>query len=230
MASKGHPCEFCKRTFAEEGAFINHACEKKRRWMNRDLPAERMAFVAWSRFYELSQARSGANTKRSHREFIDSRYYQGFLRFGRYIVDINMVSPGDYVDYVIRANIPLDKWISDQVYRAFLEEFTRKEQPERALERMIRIMQDWAGETGSPWHEFFREVSPNHAIHLIQAGRISPWVLYNSQSAVDLLDRCTPEQLAIITSWAPVPQWKIRFNKHPEEVRFIRETLESAGV
>jgi len=214
----------------EEKAFINHACEKKRRWLCKDDPVERMAFVAWSRFYELSQSRSGANTKRSQREFVDSKFYKGFVKLGRYIVDINMVSPQDYVDYVIKANLPLDKWTSDVVYKTFLEEFTRKEKPERALERVVRIMKEWSDSEDRPWHDFFREISPNHAIHMIRGGRISPWILYNSDSAVELFERCNPEQLAIITSWAPVPQWKIRFNKHPEEVRFIRETLSSAGI
>ena len=226
----GHSCEFCNRTFVKEGSLINHSCEKKRRWLTRDSPVERMAFVAWHRFYELSHSNRSTTVSRTHREFIDSKFYSGFITFSRYIVDINMVSPHDYVDYVIKANIPLDKWSTDMVYRTFLEEFTRKEPPERALERGIKLMKEWSESENTTWIDFFRKVSPGHAIHLIQSGRVSPWLLYNSDSAMELFQRCNPEQLAIITSWAPVPQWKIRFNKHPEDVRFIRETLSSAGV
>ncbi len=67
-------CEFCSREFSDELRLINHVCEKKRRWFQKDQPQGRIAFLAWSRFYELNSQFAGNKKKKGYREFIDSKY------------------------------------------------------------------------------------------------------------------------------------------------------------
>jgi len=229
--NKPHVCEFCNRGFVEEINLINHSCEKKRRWFGRDEPASRLAFMAWARFYELNSrlVKHGAK-KRSFREFMDSKYYTAFVKFARQIIDLNAMEPAKFIDYVIKNNLPLDKWTHDSVYEAYVSELVKHEDPESALARNIELMQQWSQQSGEPWQDFFRKVSPIQAAAWIKNGRISPWVLYNADSAESLLDRCGPEQLQIIQTSAKVPQWKIRFNKNKESADWIRNTLRQAGI
>ena len=229
--TKPHTCEFCKRGFHDEMNLINHSCEKKRRWFGKEEPPARLAFMAWARFYELNSqlTKSGAK-KRSFKEFMESKYYLAFMRFGKQMVDLNALEPARFIDYVIKNNLPLDKWIHDIVYENYVADLVKNEQPEAALARNIELMQQWSQQTGEPWQDFFRKVSPIQAAAWIKNGRISPWVLYNADSAVDLLDRCGPEQLQIIKNSAKVPQWKIRFNKNKDSADWIRDTLRQAGL
>ena len=223
-------CEFCKRKFVKEISWVNHSCEKKRRWFQRDEPHARFGFLAWNRFYELNTYNKSKNFKNSFRNFIDSRYYTAFIKFGLHIRDLNAIEPAKFIDYVIKNNLPIDKWTHDFVYEQFVRELTRQESGEAALERNIMLMNDWSIQNAKPWIDFFREVNPNQAVAWIRSGRISPLLLYNVDSAVDLFERCTPEQISMIKEYAPPGTWKIKFNKNPDVCDFIRTTLRNSGM
>jgi len=223
-------CEFCNRSFNNEKNLINHSCEKKRRWFARDEPHVRLAFLAWSRFYELSSNRVGTKAKKSFIEFANSRFYNGFVKFGKHIIDCNVVNPTQFIDYVIKGNLPLDTWCHDSVYEQYVRDYMKNEGPENALERMILLMQQWSLQTNEPWQDFFRKINPNLAMQWMRAGRISPWILYNTDSAIEFFERCSPEQLSMIKKWAPNASWRIKFNKYADSVKFIKQTLQDAGV
>lgn len=232
-SSKAKPqniCEYCKRGFHEEINLINHSCEKKRRWFAKEEPHVRLAFIAWARFYELNGSLRKEGTKKTFREFMDSKYYLSFVRFGKHMVDLNAVDPAAFIDYVIKNNLPLDKWTHDVVYERYVADLIKNEAPEKALARNLELMQEWSVQCNEPWNDFFRKVSPTQAAAWVKNGKISPWVLYNADSAEALLERCGPEQLKMITSMAKPPQWKLRFNKNKESADWIRDTLRKAGL
>lgn len=222
-------CDFCKRSFKKEISLINHSCEKKRRWFNKDESHIRTAFLAWNRFYELNSF-GQKHAQRNFMNFINSKYYNAFVKFGKHISDLNAVDPGKFIDYVIKNNIPIDKWAHDFVYEQYIRELVRQESAENALERNIKLMNDWSLEQNENWYDFFRKVNTNQAVAWIMNGRISPWVLYNVDSALDFFDRCTPEQISIIKKTAPPGPWKIKFDKNQDSCRFIKSTLKESGM
>lgn len=224
-----HSCEFCKRSFYSEKTLINHSCEEKRRWFKRDEPANRMAFIAWTRFYELNDF-NGRRKSTSYMDFIDSPFYSAFVKFSKHMIDINAIEPTKFVDFVIKNNLPIDKWTYDFVYEQYIRDLIKKETPEQALERMILLMQQWSMQTDEKWQDFFKKINTNLAIQWIRAGRISPWLLYNLDSALDLIDRCTLEQQKMIKEFAPVGPWKLRFRKNSEAIAWIKTTMKQAGV
>jgi hypothetical protein len=187
--------------------------------------------MSWARFYELNSNFVKAGTKKqSFKEFMESRYYIAFMKFARHLIALNVLEPNKFIDYVIKNNLPLANWTNDIVYETYINDLLRCEAPESALARNIELMQKWSQQSGELWYDFFRKISPTQAAAWIQAGRISPWVLYNADSADILLDRCGPEQLSIIQKYAKVPQWKIRFIQNKESADWIRDTLRQAGL
>lgn len=225
-----HKCEFCNREFSSELRLINHVCEKKRRWFQKDLPQGRIAFLAWTRFYELTGQFGSAKKKRSYREFIDSRYYLAFSKFSRHLLDTAAPEPERFIDYVIKNNLPIDKWTHDAVYAEYVKDLIRTESPEQALERAIVLMREWGQQHDKSWIDFFREVNTNQLVHWVKTGRVSPWVLYNANSAADMLARCTPEQVSMIVEFAPIAPWTLRFKSDKESATFIKDTLKKAGM
>lgn len=225
-----HVCEYCNRAFHGEINLINHSCEKKRRWFSKDEPHARLAFLAWARFYELNSSLRKEGTKKTFREFMESKYYLAFVKFGKHMVDLNAIDPSSFIDYVIKNNLPLDKWTHDVVYEKYVTDLIKNEMPEKALARNIELMQEWAAQHSEAWYDFFRKVSPVQAAAWVKNGRISPWVLYNADSAEVLLDRCGPEQLKMISTTAKPAQWKLRFNKNKDSADWIRDTLKKAGL
>lgn len=223
-------CEFCKREYVKEISLINHSCEKKQRWFAKDEAYSRTAFIAWNRFHELNTPSRKTNPPNAYKDFIDSQYYNGFIKFGKHIRDIGAIEPAKFIDYVIKNNLPLDKWTNEFVYEQYVRELTKQETPDNALMRNIMLMKEWHMQTGELWYDFFRKVNTNQAMSWIKNGRLSPWVIYNVDSANEFFIRCTTEQVNMITKYAPIGLWKLKFDKDQESCDFIRTTLQDSGM
>lgn len=137
-------CQYCKRSFKREKTLSVHLCEPKRRYLNKDAKYVRLGYLAYNRFYALTQ---GSKKDKTYDNFASSNYYTGFTKFGRYILDINAIDPEKFIDFVINNSVHLDKWCSDSVYETYIRELNKKETAERAIERGILLMQQWAKRT-----------------------------------------------------------------------------------
>lgn len=218
-------CDFCKKDFATERSLIAHACEKKRRWLWKDEKYATMGFRAYQLFYEVSMKSKKPKTQE---DFIESQYYSAFIRFGKYLVDINAIEPQGFVEFLIRANIPLREWDQPRAYEVWIRELGRKEHPDKALERNILLMEQWARDTGEDWTDFFRLVSPALATKWIKSGRLSPWLLFTVGD--DLIARLSDEQLGMVEELLNPTFWSHKFKTYAEEVKSIRFNLQSVGV
>lgn len=219
-------CTFCKREFVREKSFLNHLCEKKKRYLERDTKYFNIAFQAYDTFLKVSCRRKSTTTD----HFITSTTYKAFISFGKYVLDINAVSPQDYVDYLIKNKTPIDDWVKDRVYEGYVRNLALKESPDRAVERNIILMESWANDTGKLIKDFFREISPGLAIQWIRSGRISPWVLFNCASGVELLQKFSDEQLMIGGEALNKKLWQGKFSRHLEYVYEIQDRLAEVGL
>lgn len=220
-----HKCDFCKKDFASEKTLIAHTCEKKRRWLWKDEKYATMGFRAYQLFYEISMKSKKPKTQE---DFIESQYYTAFIRFGKYLVDINAIDPIGFTDFLVRTNVRLDDWCSPRPYEIWIRELGKKEHPDRALERNILLMEQWARETGEDWTDFFRHVSTPLATRWIKTGRLSPWLLFTVGQ--DLIERLSDEQLVLIQELLDSNFWSKKFETYAEEVRSIKFNLRSVGI
>lgn len=204
-----------------------HACEKKRRWLSKDEKYERMGFMVFRKFFEVSFR---SKPPRTYQDFVDSLHYSAFVRFGRYLHEIQALNPESFVEFLVKAQVPMKSWETAFVYEQFVRELAKKEPAASAFERNILLMKQWETDTDEPWYDFFRKVNTNTATQLIRAGRLSPWVLYTAESAFELLERMTEEQMTMIEQYVTPIFWERKFIEQPQEVDFIRELLKEAGV
>jgi len=218
-------CDFCKHPYSTEKTLISHTCEKKRRWLWKDEKYAMMGFRAYQLFYEISMKSKKPKTQE---DFIDSQYYSAFIKFGKYLVDINALDPMGFTDFLIRTNVKLDDWTLPRPYEIWIRELGKKEHPDKALERNILLMEQWARETGEEWTDFFRNVSTVQATRWIKAGRLSPWLLFTVGD--ELIERLSDEQLMMIKELLDANFWFKKFEYYSEEVRAIKFNLRAAGV
>ena len=219
-------CEFCKKVFVYERAQLNHSCEMKRRWLWKDEKYIRMGFRSFQKFYDLSMR---VKKPRTYEDFMSSQYFTAFTGFGRYVLDINAIDPEGFVEYLIREQAQLTTWKDAAWYEKWVRELARKEDPQRAVERNILLMEQWSRDTGEPWQDFFRKVSPALATKWIQSGRISPWLLY-TDSGNQLFERLSDEQLMMIKEWINPLFWSDKVKKHKDDLDHIKAVLREAGV
>lgn len=219
-------CEFCKKTFAKESTIVAHMCEPKRRRLEQSERGVQLGFQAYMQFYRLVQ---GGGKGKSFNDFADSPYYRAFVKFGRYCVDTHVVNPPRMIDWLLKNNKKIDQWCSDRIYTEYLISYLRTEAVSDALARAVEFGMDWAEKNSAQAHDCLRYGNTNAMCYAVTTGRISPWVIYNSESGQSFLASLTSEQVAMIWVYIDSDVWAKRFAEHAEDQAYAQEILTRAG-
>jgi hypothetical protein len=218
-------CGFCKRDFTTETRLINHLCEKKRRFLQKDDKPVKLGFMAYARFFKLSMGK-----QTTYEGFAKSKMYGAFIRFGKHIVDLNALNPIGFIDFLIRSEVKIDRWTDLVMYSTYIRELNKNEPPIDAIERNFMLMQQWSVSSGEDWCDFFRKVEPPQAVMWIVNGRLSPWLIFTASSAHILLARLSPEQNQMVESAIDAGFWRLKIERHKQDVDTIRIMLAENGI
>lgn len=219
-------CDFCGREFARETTIAKHICEYKQRWVNKDLPGVRIGFQAWVQFY---QKNTSAKKTKSYDEFIKSAYYTAFVKFGNHCVDINAINISRYVDWLLKNQIKIDTWTSDTTYTKYLVEYLRTEDALDGVARSVEATINLSENAGVLPKDILRYGNVNRICYEITKGKISPWMLYQSNSGVEFLGKLMPDHEKMILDYIDPEKWAIKFKREPENVRTVKEILAHGG-
>ena len=219
-------CEFCKKSFMRERTLLSHMCETKHRWLDKDKVGNRLGFQSFVQFYKKHS--SAKNTK-TYDEFIRSPYYSAFVKFGSYCADANVVNVSRFVDWLLAEQISIDNWTSDKVYTKFLIEYLRKEDAFDAIHRSVETTIKLAENENIQSHDLLRYGNINKICYQVTLGKISPWMLYQSNSGIQFLDTLNPDHAKLIIDYIDPEQWALKFKREPDLVRQIKEVLTLGG-
>lgn len=223
-------CKFCEKSFRKESTLAAHLCEPKRRWQQEKETGVQLGLKAYLRFYEYSQ---GSARLKSYADFVTSPYYNAFVKFGRYCQSIRCINFANYLDWLLKNNKKIDNWCSDRLYVEWLPEYIKKEAVQDALERALREMEDYAEsntDIRGGFRDYFRYGNSNRITFHINNGRISPWVLYNSESGVEFLDNLTEEQIGIVLPMIDPDYWQRKFRDYLADTEWVKDILSKAGL
>lgn len=226
-SSENNTCKWCEKTFSSERTLSAHMCVKKRRFADKDMTHVRLGFRVFQMFYELNTAASKTKTME---DFIRSSYYEGFVKFGRSCIRNEYLEPEKFAEWLIKNGKKLADWSKDKLYDEYLLEYVKKESGLRALERNVIYLAKWGEEHNCNWQDYFRSVSAARAVYDIRSAKISPWLLYLSQTGDQLLTRFSDEQVKMIEHIIDAAFWMKLFAKNREEVREVKQTCEIAGI
>ena len=202
-------------------------CVKKRRWADREMSHIRLAHRAFQMFYELNTT---AKTSKTIEDFIVSPYYEAFVKFGRACQFNEWLEPEKYTEHLIKESVKLKQWTTDKEYDKYLKTYVRKEPGIRALERTIIYLASWGKENNNDWQNYFTDVSPARAVHDLRSAKVSPWVLYLSETGDQLLQRFSSEQVKMIEDIIEPPFWMKLFTANKEEVNEIKRACKDAKI
>jgi hypothetical protein len=211
----------------KEKTLMAHMCEKKRRAMQRDEKRVQAGFMAFNRFWQLTQ---GAKKLKTYEEFCDSSYYNAFVKFGSFVNNVNPLYPDRFVDHVIKSGVKLDHWCRDELYDNYLYDMLKIEPVESAVERSLKTMMEWGDEQNAEFAHYFDYVSLSRAVYDIRNGKVSCWMVLNSTSGKDMISKMSDEQLEIIAPAFDVPYWIKRFRELPADVALVKEICDEVGI
>lgn len=201
-------------------------CETKRRWKQRDTVENRIGFQTWLEFYKQNIA---SKKQKTFVDFAKSAYYIAFVKFGKYCADIKCVSVNRYADWLLRNQVRIDDWCKDSIYDRFLKEHLRDEDPYDAIARSIETTIDCAKIEQIKSGDYLRYGNKNRICSLIVNGKISPWMLYQSESGINFLETIDSGQQQLILDYISPELWAIKFRRNEDVVTVIKELLNEAG-
>lgn len=219
-------CTYCDKQFTQESTMLRHLCVAKRRMLEKDDRNVQYAFKAYVRFYKTQQGIDG----KTYEDFVNSKFYNGFVKFGTFVKNTKPLYPLKFIDYVITSGINMNKWCKDEVYEKYLVELIQTESMETALERSILHMEKWATATGNHWNEYFIKASTHRAVNDIVNGNISPWLLLNSNNGRKLLSTFAQDQQAMVSKIVVPNVWILKFGKLKEDVKMVKEIIQQSSI
>ena len=204
-----------------------HMCERKRRALQEKEKRVQAGYMAFNRFWQLAQ---GGKKLKTYDEFCDTAYYNAFVKFGSFLNNVNPLYPEKFVDYVIKSGTKLDRWCRDDLYNAYLFDVLKTEPVESAVQRTLQTMMEWGDEHNANFAHYFNYVSLNRAVHDILNGRISCWVILNSTTGKEMLQKMSDEQLNMIAPAFDVQYWVRKFKEVPADVMLVKEILDEVEI
>ena len=220
-------CQYCNRGFVKEKTLAVHMCEGKRRFMQKDERRVQSGYYVYNRFYKLTQ---NSKNEKTYEDFCKSPYYNAFVKFGSFMSNVNPLYPDKYIDWIIKSGIALDKWCREELYDKYVVDFIKSENVESASERTVQTMCAWGDKNKAKWNHYFLYANTNKIVYDVRDGKISPWVMLNSDNGVDSLKGMTDEQLQTIAPMIDLGFWKDRFSKNKNDVEFVKELIKEANI
>jgi hypothetical protein len=224
-ATNKHQCEFCNSEFIRESTLLKHICETKRRYNDREKIGNRIGFSAWVQFY----SKHSRKQKKDYMEFAKNAYYTAFVKFGNYCAEIHALNPSRYVDWLLKNQISVDTWNRDSIYNKFLIDYLKTEDPLDAIARSIETTVSLAETEKIQTKDILRYGNRNKICFEITKGKISPWMLFQSESGVKLIESLDGTQQKMILDYINPEQWAIKFKRSKNIIPEVKELLKSAG-
>ena len=80
-----------------------------------------------------------------------------------------------------------------------------------------------------PAQDMLRYGNYNALCYDITCGRISPWVIYNSEAGQKFLSELNNEQVAMIWPYIDSDIWQRKFHDYMADQEFVKDILSKAG-
>lgn len=225
--STNYKCEHCERTFSNEKILASHLCANKLRYLDKNEKNVKLGFWAYQKFNRFCYP---STKEKTLDQFINSKLYADFIRFGTYLKNNPPIYPEQYIEFLLIGQVDITKWALPYIYDAYLRELNKKETPMAAMERTVVLMSEWGDDNNCDWVDFFKEVSTNQATLWLQTGKISPWVFYLTDTSKYLLERMNEEQLNIVQKAIDADFWEDKFERNAADVDAIKAILAEIGI
>lgn len=172
-------CEFCGKRYVKAAAFLNHTCEKKKRFEYARSPRGILAYQLYVKWLSKTKTRNCNGI--SLEVFLTSSQYKSFINFVEWGINTELYNFEKYIDFMVIKKYPPTMWTYSQVFGQFLEfldfKMTADDHIGSTLKTLIKISQD----KNISINQVIPSLMPGEIIHLVMKRKLSPWVLLKTQ-------------------------------------------------
>jgi hypothetical protein len=91
-------------------------------------------------------------------------------------------------------------------------------------------MCEWGEKNKAQWNHYFLYANLNRITYDVRDGKVSPWILLNSDNGLSALKKLNDEQLNTIGPMIDVIYWSDIFKTQKQDTDFIKNIIKEAVI
>ena len=221
-----YECEYCGKKYVSESHYKKHECDEMLRARHMKTPRGIAAYEAYSTWMS---AKGYAN--RGQQQFMDSKYFTSFVRFIQFAHRIALPAQDQFVKYMAKIDIQPKDWTSNLVYDHFIEEFDTLISPKDQASITVDTFFELANIFECDPDDVFLYLEANTLIKIVQAKKMSPWVLlFSPKFHWFMKNEMTREQRILLGQYVRADQWEATFLMQPDVVDDMKAYVRALGI
>lgn len=212
-------CKYCDFKTVKEEKHTAHNCKVMQKMRIMEMQIGKNAF----RYYLFWRNLNSYKTV-DRNGFMNSRYFTCFITFVEYANKMHLPDVLDYIKYVTTAAILPQHWYNDNIYDEYIKFYDKTKTPYDHVEVSIKTLSALSRIFECEISTVFDHIRPGEMFKLLQARKLSPWLLLLSPKFKDfLLFKVSKEQNIIIQNIINPTVWRLKFNENLEDVKKIKK-------
>ncbi len=218
-------CHYCTKRFTNELMFERHVCKEKTRAQELAHPSGQAAFQFYLEWMKIRKFKS-----QTIDAFANSRYYKQFIKFAQMVAAAGMSKPDRYIEIMVDGGITPDLWCREQCYRIYLDYMDTREKPIDQVVATIQCLMDIADTEIVEYSKIVSHLGSQRLLNLIAQRKVSPWFLFHSMSAQDLIRSLSVEEKKAYDNIIKFAAWAERLQEHAATREEIKTIVRECGL
>jgi hypothetical protein len=163
--------------------------------------------------------------------FIDARVFNAFFRFITFSNKMALPARDRYIKYMTELGINPNDFSSKIVYEHYISEFNNifspEEQAQISVDTIFELSRIYECDTG----DVFKYMEANTLIQLVQAKKLSPWVLLFSDKFLTFIQNdMTREQRIMLKTYIDIDAWGKLFKQSSKQAVKMKSYTSALGI
>lgn len=221
-------CEYCGKKYAknQQRHFDRHECREMRVHKLLNSP---LGLAAYDSYCQWRKARGFQEI--SKERFGESKLLTSFVKFIKFSNRVALPARDKFIGFMVKLTVHPKDWTNNMVYEHYLTKFDEIVSPSEQVDTSVETIYELAAIFECNTNEVYQHMEPDTLTRLVQARKLSPWLLMFSQLFhLYMRHNMTREQRALLEVQVDPSIWKKKFETKPELVKTIRQRVNSLGI
>lgn len=218
-------CDFCKNSFQSEFRFMKHVCKEKRRAELMKQPLGQSAYsfyTTWLKMRKFGQQTTAA--------FMESRFYQAFVKFAELVVDANISRPDKFIEIMVDGEVPPTLWCTPEAYNLYTAWYDSLHDPLLQVEESIAYLMGIADKENVELENIFDHLGAQRILSYVRQRRLSPWFLFCSPKFSKVIKSMDPAHLKAFDMVINSNYWGEKFQTSKAIIAQIKEITKELNL
>lgn len=168
-------CEYCKRSFKLEKAFMRHHCEERSRIEFMRSVEGQNAYAYYSDWM-----RASGRSVPPIATFIHSSFYTTFVKFALHVQRVSMPAPQAFIKMMVAQKVQPSLWCRDNVYAMYMQQYEKGNTPEMQYIDSVDFAYEYSLKHEIDITKIFSHMGIEKFLNYVQKRKLSPWFLATS--------------------------------------------------